>query len=115
MTDRGIQIANALKRLRERADISQEKLADLAGISQPTYSRIEGNARGLKGGEAIRLADALGVRLGAILGAVDIESRAVCAGRTDGGPSGMETMRERLFAYLELDDYLEAQGIQSGR
>lgn len=115
MSDRSARIASALERLRRAAGISQEDLAARASISQATYSRIAGNARGLKGAEAIRLADALGVRLGVILGAAEIEERAVCAARTDGGPSGMEVMRNRLHAYLELDAYLESQGIGSLR
>lgn len=115
MDDRGARIANSLERLRKKADLSQEALAEKAGISQPTYSRIASNSRGLKGAEALQLADALGVRLGAILGGADVEARTICAARTDGGPSGMETMRERLSAYLELDAYLEAQGIKPER
>lgn len=109
----GRVIANRLMRLRERAGQSQQDLADATGMSQPTYSRIESGERPLKGGEAIQLADALGVRVGAILGAAEIDQRALCAARTEGGTSEMATMRLRLAAYLELDAYLEGHGVAS--
>jgi hypothetical protein len=40
-----------------------------------------------------------------------MRQRARYAARTDGSSSAMVTMREKLYAYLELDFYLTSQGI----
>ncbi|TAK69232.1 MAG: hypothetical protein EPO13_08015 [Actinomycetota bacterium] len=59
----------------------------------------------------MRLADLFGVRAATITGLPSIRERARYAARTDGSASDMTAMRERLYAYLELDDYLSQQGI----
>ena len=57
------------------------------------------------------LADLFGVRAAAINGLAQVRERARFAARTDGTSSSMVAMRERLYAYLELDAYLTDQGV----
>ena len=65
----------------------------------------------LKGDELIQLADCFGVRAALITRLPEIRERARFAARTDGGLASMAVMRERLYAYLELNYYLTSQGI----
>jgi transcriptional regulator with XRE-family HTH domain len=59
-----------LKPLRERAGLSQNELAKLAGVAQSTVSRIEaGTRRDIGLGVLERLAKALGVSPRSLLGA----------------------------------------------
>ncbi|HOF37813.1 MAG TPA: helix-turn-helix transcriptional regulator [Dermatophilaceae bacterium] len=109
--DRTRLVAARLRVLRAGDGRSQDAIAAAAGLSQPTYSRVESGDRALRGAEAVRVADALGVRVGALLGAPEVEARAVCAARTSGDVSDMATMRAKLNAYLELAAYLDGQGI----
>lgn len=94
-----------------RPKMSQDKAAEALGISQPTYARIELGERPLKGDELVVLADHFGVRAAAIVGVAQMSDRARFAARTDGSPSPMTSMRDRLYAYLELDTYLTDQGV----
>lgn len=105
-------LSRRVREAREAAGISQADAAQALEMSQPTYYRIESGARPLKGDELIRLADLFGMRAASITGAAEIRERARFAARTDGGSSSMATMRERLYAYLELDAYLTGQGIE---
>lgn len=91
--------------------VSQEQAAEALGISQPTYSRIETGERALKGDELVQLADLFGVRAAAITGIAEVRGRARFAARTDGTASPMASMRDKLYAYLELDTYLTNQGV----
>lgn len=50
------QEPNPLRRLRERAGLSQQQLADLASTSQPQIRRLEAGERALTTEWAIRLA-----------------------------------------------------------
>jgi len=109
--DRTRLVAARLRVLRAGDGRSQDAIALASGLSQPTYSRVESGDRALRGAEAVRVADALGVRVGALLGAPEVEARAVCAARTSGDVSDMATMRAKLNAYLELAAYLDGQGI----
>ena len=68
----------------------------------------------MKGDELVQLADCFGIRAAAIAGLADVRERARFAARTDGDFSPMTAMRERLYAYLELDSYLSSQGIAGG-
>ncbi|MFA7323425.1 MAG: helix-turn-helix transcriptional regulator [Candidatus Nanopelagicales bacterium] len=99
-----------LRAVRERVGVSQEAAADAIGVSQPTYSRIEDGTRPLKGDELVILADLFDVRAAAITGIAVVSDRARFAARTDGSNSPMVTMRDRLYAYLELDAYLAEHG-----
>ena len=107
MQDLGRRVREA----REAAGASQNDAATAIGVSQPTYYRIESGDRTLKGDELIQLADFFGIRAAAIAGLAEVGERARFAARTDGGSSSMAAMRERLYAYLELDSYLTSQGI----
>ena len=107
MKDLGRRVREA----REAAGVSQDAARKAIDVSQPTYSRIESGDRPLKGDELVQLADCFGVRAAAITGLAEVRERARFAARTDGGSSPMAAMRERLYAYLELDAYLTSQGI----
>lgn len=111
MTDLVTLLPHRIREVREQLSVSQEAAAQALGVSQPTYSRIEDGSRPLKGDELVLLADLFGVRASAITGIVSIRQRARFAARTGGGAAEMSAMRERLYAYLELDDYLTKQGI----
>lgn len=100
-----------LREVREVAGVPVSDAVITLGISQPTYSRIESGVRALKGDELVLLADLFGVRAATITGMPQLRERARCAARTDGSSAPMDTMRERLVAYLELDAYLTDQAV----
>lgn len=104
-------LGRRIRELREAASLPQAAAAEALGISQPTYSRIESGERALAGDELVTLADLFGVRAAAIVGLPALRERARSAARTDGSSAAMDTMRERLYDYLELDAYLTSQGI----
>ncbi|WP_066582921.1 helix-turn-helix domain-containing protein [Cellulomonas timonensis] len=104
-------LGRRVRELREQAGISQEEASRAIEVSQPTYSRIEAGERVLKGDELVLLADLFAVRAAAITGYAHVRENARYAARTDGTSSAMTQMRERLYACLELDDYLTGQGI----
>ena len=105
------ELGRRVREAREAAGVSQDEARMAIGVSQPTYSRIESGDRPLKGDELIQLADCFGVRAAVITGLPEVRERARFAARTDGDVSPMAAMRERLYAYLELDSYLTGQGI----
>lgn len=105
------ELGRRVREARETAGVSQNDAAKAIEVSQPTYYRIESGDRPLKGDELIQLADFFGIRAAAITGLGEVRERARFAARTDGGSSPMATMRERLYAYLELDSYLTSQGM----
>jgi transcriptional regulator with XRE-family HTH domain len=105
------ELGRRVREAREAAGASQNDAAMAIEVSQPTYYRIESGERPLKGDELIQLADFFGIRAAAITGLTEVRERARFAARTDGSSSPMATMRERLYAYLELDSYLTSQGI----
>jgi transcriptional regulator with XRE-family HTH domain len=104
-------LGRRVREAREAAGVSQDEARKAIEVSQPTYSRIESGERPLKGDELIQLADRFGIRAAVITGLEEVRERARFAARTDGNVSPMATMRERLYAYLELDSYLTSQGI----
>ncbi len=106
-----VALAQRVREARESAGITQEEARAAIKVSQPTYSRIEAGQRPLKGDELIALADLFGIRAAAITGVAEVRERARFAARTDGTSTPMATMRDRLYAYLELDAYLADQGI----
>jgi len=109
------ELGRRVREAREAAGVSQDAARAAIGVSQSTYSRIESGDRPLKGDELVQLADRFGVRAAAITGLADVRERARFAARTDGDFSPMAAMRDRLYAYLELDSYLTSQGIPGGR
>lgn len=106
-----VMLGRRIREVREAEGISQVAAAEALEISQPTYSRVESGERPLAGDELVILADLFGVRAAAITGLPQLQQRARYAARTDGSSAAMETMREKLYAYLELDAYLTSQGI----
>ena len=57
-----------VRRLRESAGLNQREAAELAGLSQPTWQRIESGEREPKLGEVVGMAAALGCLTSTILG-----------------------------------------------
>jgi transcriptional regulator with XRE-family HTH domain len=110
MADRRLKSGDRIKAARERAKLSQRLLADKAGLSQPTLHRIEQGARAPKMPEMITLAQALGVPLSEISEHSPVRDRAICIARAENG-SEMMGLRRDLVHFLELDAYLEEQGI----
>lgn len=62
------QIGKKVKDLRERRNLSQEKLAKMLGISRPAVSLIENGARTVSADELVGLSKALDVHVETLLG-----------------------------------------------
>lgn len=99
-----------IEQARVSASLSQRALADAAGISQSTLSRIISGDRVPKMGELVAIAWATGHTVAQLTGIGTVADRAQCAARAT-NDSGMDRMREALLHFLELDDYLEDQAI----
>lgn len=99
-----------IDRARSDAKLSQRGLADLTGISQTTLSRIIAGERLVKMPEVVLIAEATGTTVAQLTGTGDIQERVQYAARSTNG-SSMETMREKLLHFIELNDYLDDQGI----
>lgn len=108
-----VAVGQRIRLAREAAGITQGEAGDAIGASQPTYHRIEAGTRPLKGAELIQLADLFGVRAATLTGLPRVEQRARYAARTNGDESSMQSMREKLYAYLELDAYLSGHGVEA--
>ncbi|WP_080733300.1 helix-turn-helix domain-containing protein [Rhodococcoides fascians] len=92
------------------AGMSQRSVSSLTGISQPTLSRVIAGTRAAKTNELLALARATGCTVAELSGGSTVAGRVQCAARSTNG-AGMEEMRARLLHFLELDAYLEDQGI----
>jgi transcriptional regulator with XRE-family HTH domain len=99
-----------IERARIAAGLSQRALADAAGISQPTLSRIISGDRAAKMPEVVAIAWATGHTVAQLTEAGTVADRAQCAARAT-NDSNMDRMREALLHFLELDDYLDDQAI----
>ena len=99
-------IAHALK----VAGISQRTAASTTGISQSTLHRILSGTRPAKMNELLALATASGCTVAELTNSSQVAQRAQCAARSANGAT-MDHMRARLLHFLELDAYLEDQGI----
>ena len=110
LISRGPTSGDRIKAARDRTKLSQRALADRAGLSQPTLHRIEQNARAPKMPEMISLAQALGVSLSEISEHSLVRDRVICYARAE-NDSDMAGLRRDLVHFLELDAYLEEQGI----
>lgn len=106
----GASIGALIERARVAASLSQRALADLAGISQPTLSRIISGDRVAKMPEIVAIAWATGNTVAQLTGAGAVAGRVECSARATNGCE-MEDMRATLLHYLELDDYLDDQAI----
>lgn len=102
----GDRIAQA----REAAGVSQRTLQQRTGIPQATLSRIEAGTRTPKVNEVISIAGALGSSVAELTGDSPVRDRIVCVARASDNAS-MDMMRRELTHYLELDAYLDDQGI----
>ncbi|XVU23733.1 helix-turn-helix domain-containing protein [Actinoplanes sp. CA-054009] len=103
-------IGALIEKARLAAGLSQRALADAAGLSQPTLSRIISGDRMAKLPEIVAISWATGHTVAQLTGAGTVADRVQCAARATNG-SGMESMREALLHFLELDDYLDEQAI----
>ncbi|MEU4193106.1 helix-turn-helix transcriptional regulator [Kribbella sp. NPDC026611] len=99
-----------IERARVAAGLSQRGLADAAGISQSTLSRIIAGDRVAKVPEVIAIAQATGHTVAQLTGLSDVAGRVQCAARAT-NDSDMQGMREALLHFLELDSYLDDQAI----
>ncbi|WP_075834962.1 MULTISPECIES: helix-turn-helix domain-containing protein [unclassified Rhodococcus (in: high G+C Gram-positive bacteria)] len=89
---------------------SQRQLAARAGISNATLSRIIDGTRPAKANELLAVAMATGCNLADLTGASTMADRVECAARPDNGKN-IEQIRKQVLQFLELDSYLEEQGI----
>lgn len=99
-----------IDRARADAKLSQRRLADLTEISQTTLSRIIVGERLAKMPEIVLIARATGTTVAQLTGISDVPQRVQYAARSTNG-SSMETMRRKLLHFIELNDYLDDQGI----
>lgn len=103
-------IALRIVAAREAANLGQRRVARLTGINQTALSRIESGEREAKVNELASLAWALGCTISELTGRSTVRDRAECAARATDG-ADMESMRQEMLHYLELDAYLEEQGV----
>lgn len=106
-----VALGARLRAVRETAEVSQEEASAAIDVSPPTYAHIEAGTRPLKGDELIALADCLGVRVGAITGALTRGDGLPRAARIERTSPPTAAMAEKLRFYLELDAYLADQAI----
>jgi transcriptional regulator with XRE-family HTH domain len=102
--------ASAIVRALAAAGISQRDLAKATDISQPTLSRIMSGHRTAKMNEVLAIANATGCTVAELTNSSTVAGRVQCAARCTNGAT-MQQMREALLHFLELDAYLDDQGI----
>jgi transcriptional regulator with XRE-family HTH domain len=102
-----------IEHARQKSGLSQRDLAAATGISQPTLSRIISGERVAKVPEFVAIAAATGHTLAELTGHSRVAERAQSAARAISWAS-MEAMGRELLHYLELDAYLDEQGIPAG-
>lgn len=105
-----VDVGARIERAHQAAGLSQRALSEATGISQATLSRVISGARPAKMNEILAIANATGRTVAELTNASRIPDRAQCAARATNG-ADMEAMREELLHYLELDAYLDDQGI----
>ena len=105
-----VDVGARVERARVAAGLSQRALADATGISQSTLSRIISGDRVAKLPEIAAIAWATGHTVAQLTGVATVAERAQCAARAT-NDSGMESMRQALLHFLELDAYLDDQAI----
>lgn len=103
-------IGALVERARAAAGLSQRALADAAGVSQSTLSRIISGDRPAKMPEVVAIAWATGHTVAQLTEAGTMADRAQCAARAT-NDSDMDRMREALLRFVELNDYLDDQAI----
>jgi transcriptional regulator with XRE-family HTH domain len=103
-------IASRIRRLRETTDLDQRSAADLAGLSQATWSRIESGDRTPKLGEVVGIAAALGCLTSTILDNGEIGERLTTVMRKSVDEVDAESVAEDLQFLLETEADLHAAG-----
>ncbi len=68
MSEINIRLGKSIRKLRGQSDISQQRLADLLGVSRPTISQIENGERKLSADELIKLSDIFNISVEHLLG-----------------------------------------------
>lgn len=99
-----------IERARVAAGLSQRVLADAAGISQPTLSRIISGDRPAKMPEVVAIAWATGHTVAQLTEAGVVADRVQYAARAT-NDSDLDRMQESLLHFVELNDYLDDQAI----
>lgn len=110
MTLVGVGIGARIERARKAAGLSQRTLAGITGISQATLSRIIAGDRPAKMPEVLAIAWATGHTVTELTGTGSVADRVECAARATNS-ANMDSMRQELVHFLELDAYLDDQGI----
>lgn len=103
----------AIESARTAAGLSQRALAARTGISQATLNRILNGERTAKMTEIIQIADAVGCTVGQLTSNT-VAERVQCAARATNG-SSMAKMRQRMLHFIELDAFLDDQGISASQ
>ncbi|MXP20158.1 helix-turn-helix domain-containing protein [Gordonia sp. HNM0687] len=104
------EMAHAITRAMAAAGLSQRDLAQVTDISQSTLCRIMTGKRTVKMNELVAIAHATGCTVGELANSSALADRVQYAARSTNGAT-MQEMRERLLHFLELDAYLDDQGI----
>jgi len=89
---------------------SRRQLADKAGISPSTLSRLIAGTQPAKASELLAIAVATGCSLAELTGISTMIDRVECGVRPD-SDANFEEMREQLLQFFELNSYLDEQGI----
>lgn len=97
-----------------RANMSQRRLADVTEISQSTLSRIVAGDRMVSMPELILIAEATGTTVAQLAGTSNVAERVQYAARSTNS-SSMDSMRQKLLHLVELNGYLDDQGIPTLR
>ena len=96
-----------IRRLRERAQLSQRDLQARTDISQSTIARIESGDRAVKPYELSAFAAALGCLESSLMDSHPVRDRLQYAARTNiGCIAETEFVKDHLFYLLEMDTYL---------
>lgn len=104
------EIASRIRRLREAVQLDQRSAAELAGMSQATWSRIESGERDPKLGEVVGIAAALGCLTTTVLGDGEMSDRLVTAMRKSSNEVDATGVAENLQFLLEAEAELHAAG-----
>ncbi|WP_370652752.1 helix-turn-helix domain-containing protein [Frankia sp. Cj5] len=105
-----IGVGERIRHAMSAAQLTQRALAQVTGISQPTLSRIVAGDRAAKMTEIIAIASATGHSVAELTGVGSVAERAQYAARAT-NDAEMAAMRRELLHYLDLDAYLDDQGI----
>ncbi|MFE6922636.1 helix-turn-helix domain-containing protein [Nocardia sp. NPDC057663] len=103
-------IGERIERARVAAGLSQNQLAEKAGITQPTLSRTIAGSRVAKMNELVAIAHATGSLLQELTGFSPVADEVQCAARSANG-AAMDSMYDQMLHFVEIDVYLDDQGI----